>query len=623
MKLNSVPRSVSGALLIFAEVLVAGPQVCLATLNPTLVASFDGADSASRVRVVGGKLVAEGVVGAGLALADGEYVEISMSDLLSSSQGTLSLWVRPHWGYYQRSGDDLVSHTFASFRWADPKGGYFALTDGWWEPAGSPYTYFVFNNQIYDHTRCTTKYREGEWTHLVAVWQTTEPASITLYVNGTAATTKALTPGVAYRPASPLYVGTSSGAPLNGSRWLDGDLDEVALYAQALTVAEVAALYLSLAPQLRPGYQSPIDRVLAEVPYVPARDEQGRILETRAIFDEGMGWVTREGAIKTIERIKRARFNVYVPCVWHGRGTRYPSPLGITEGDRKFDGDDPLAGLIEVAHANGIEVHPWFTVALRQRDFLREFYTPETPESAFDLHHPDFRDFIVGVITDVVKRYDIDGVNLDFIRTMGLCTCSDCRAGYARKFGRELMQDKAALAPNGALETHLQQWQDEVVEAIVQAVSARAKSLRPALVISVDGHPGAPGFAPNPEGRAEIRWASRNLVDTVFAMDYRPLPDADTFDVTRAAFSVAEKQVLLLGNYDSALDKAPLPRVAGLVASLVSYTQRRWPGAVGLYLYSMLSDEQVEALRSGPFAESAKPAWGRSGAPASVKAVRQ
>ena len=68
----------------------------------------------------------------------------------------------------------------------------------------------------------------------------------------------------------------------------------------------------------------------------------------------------------------------------------------------------------------------------------------------------------------------------------------------------------------------------------------------------------------------------------------------------------------LPGNYERTEEGKVVPREGKLVADLIGYCQREWPGnGVGLYLYSMLSDEQIEALRTGPFEEEAVPKWVR------------
>ena len=38
--------------------------------------------------------------------------------------------------------------------------------------------------------------------------------------------------------------------------------------------------------------------------------------ESRAVLDEGLHWVGRNGAETVCRRIKSAGFNVFIPCVW-------------------------------------------------------------------------------------------------------------------------------------------------------------------------------------------------------------------------------------------------------------------------------------------------------------------
>ena len=102
----------------------------------------------------------------------------------------------------------------------------------------------------------------------------------------------------------------------------------------------------------------------------------------------------------------------------------------------------------------------------------------------YDMHMPGFRKYIVDIIMDVVKNYDIDGVNLDYIRTGGYCTSSFCQQDYQSKYGRDLLAD-LALSP---IPQEVRQWVAAAVEAIVQDVHDRVKAIKPHVIISVDGH---------------------------------------------------------------------------------------------------------------------------------------
>jgi uncharacterized lipoprotein YddW (UPF0748 family) len=153
----------------------------------------------------------------------------------------------------------------------------------------------------------------------------------------------------------------------------------------------------------------------------------------RAILDGDIELWTDEGQLNArIARVREARFNVYMPTVWQGRGTTWPSktvpwdPVLSSVNKASFD---PLRAMITKCHAAGIEVHPWFTVAFRWgKDYFPEFGLPdfaEGPHAAFDVHNPAFHNFIASLIVEVIANYDVDGLNLDFVRAIGLCARND------------------------------------------------------------------------------------------------------------------------------------------------------------------------------------------------------
>jgi uncharacterized lipoprotein YddW (UPF0748 family) len=98
-----------------------------------------------------------------------------------------------------------------------------------------------------------------------------------------------------------------------------------------------------------------------------------------------------------------------------GESGRAPSPYW-----------DPLAFAIEQAHARGLELHAWFN------PFRASFVSKRTPLAAnhvtrrrpdlirtygtfywMDPGEPDARRLALDVITDVVRRYDVDAVHID------------------------------------------------------------------------------------------------------------------------------------------------------------------------------------------------------------------
>lgn len=550
----------------------------LDTLGAKYVLSFDGdwQDSLNGILIErqGGTQISDGVIGSALSLGVGEYLALDASKLVNPAEGTIEFWVRPHWTQASSS-----SHTFLSMTWTDGRNGYFVLSRGWWEPDGAPFTYYIHNNQDYLYVTEQMLYSTTEWTHFACVWKIAPQGFVRFYVNGSkvgeVAPPATTTP---YPVSGPLFLGTDKGCPyLSQGRSADSDFDEIATFDKALDDGQIMSIYNAQNPN--PAHYPPIGA-------------DGYMQENRVIFDENEGWTTEQGARDTIRRIKAAGFNVYVPCVWHGSGTRYPATLAPSEPGLDLSGGDPLARLIKIAHENGIKVHAWFTVTLRQLDFLNAFYGPGTPPEAFDIERPDFGKFISDVIVDVATRYDVDGINLDYIRTMGLCSCSYCQTQYQAATGRNLLNDIAQAPATGNLPPYLQQWEDQAVEAVVRQVYLRIKDIKPSICVSADAHP-----VPDPdrEGRQAIQWANNGIVDLVFDMDYAEPPDSENHNLMRAQFNDPTKFIELLSNYLTSGDNI-IPADAGMVAQNIDRARRRWGDGVGIYWYPSLSDAQVSEL---------------------------
>jgi uncharacterized lipoprotein YddW (UPF0748 family) len=352
--------------------------------------------------------------------------------------------------------------------------------------------------------------------------------------------------------------------------------------------------------------------------------------ESRAIFDEGFSWLTPEQADKVLERVRRAGFNVFVPVVWHGRGVAWRSQRAPKEprwAEAKVDEKhDPLAYLIARAHRMGLEVHPWFTVALRQRDFLAEFHDEGTPKESFNIHLPAFREFIVELMLEVVRKYEVDGINLDYVRS-GMSECSSrnyycdvcvsryCIEDYRRKTGRNLRDDMDAVITRVDPRAYqsIGAWNGAAMDAIIETFSRKARALKPNLVISVDTH--ATYEYVLFQGANAVKWANDGWIDVVFHMEYGPL-EAFRWPLIRRAVEQLknpDQLVLLVGNFEaSRLNKENVwPREAKAVVELVRRSQSFRPNGNGaaLYEYAYLTDAQIELLREGPFKGAASSSW--------------
>ena len=577
--------------------------VCALSIVATQVASSpwdilskldDGADWITGIEFSGTspKLVHESISGNALRLEKGQCVRLKTRDFGKKS-GTISVWIRPQWNYYDAQGGSLRSHTLMSGKRVG--GGYFVLSDGWWEKnGGSEFTYFVADNRDRAPLKHRIVYRKNEWTHLSVVWTERGRGQLSLYIDGKLAAERS---GFGAKSSiSDFYIGCDHGTSIRANRWAIADYDLLRISQRALSATEIATLWhdgYSVVENLRKTRKHIRQHSLTTTKHVT---------EKRVLFDEGPSqWQTPEKTDALIRKLVSAGINIYIPCVWHGDGTRYPSNVAPKAAYARPG--DPLKYLISRAHENGIEVHPWFTITLRKKAFLRSFYDSYTPPDAFDVFNPNFRKFISDVVIEVVTNYDIDGVNLDYVRTMGGPRGPIKEKSYLSKYGRSLVADKQQYQGNGALEPHLQEFVDDAVEAIIMRISNATRTIRPDAVISVDGHPKPKVIAPSRQGRRERVWLEKGYIDEVYAMSYEERPDVDGFNLFVEESGLEGKVTMLVGAHNKHLKGYP-SRTPQQLLNLVAVARSSKSNGVAIYPLSRLTHKHLDALGRGPFRDT-------------------
>jgi uncharacterized lipoprotein YddW (UPF0748 family) len=327
----------------------------------------------------------------------------------------------------------------------------------------------------------------------------------------------------------------------------------------------------------------------------------------RAILDGDIPlWTQKEYVDRTLLRIKEAGFNVYMPTVWQGRGTTWPSHYAPWDVELKHvpkTGFDPLRYVIEKAHELGIEVHPWFTLTLRQADIFPQFVLPDAREPAFNVHDPEFRALIVSLVEEVVTKYDVDGVNLDYVRAIDLCLTPVCQAEYKALYGKSLAVDSTLFKVGSALAPSLVEYQASAVTAMVEGIAKHVRRARPRAVISADVFV---GHAPLNQGQVAVEWANKGLVDVLLRMDYYRRPNLASMAATKQELGNPDAQTFILSNMtlDDELGRGEkhYPREGTWLADTITDVNSRWPNTgIAVYFYKYLSDEQIDALRQGPF----------------------
>ena len=555
-------------------------------------------------------IVSEGKHGSALQLLDDAFAQIIPSSQISAKGGSISFWVKPMW-----DGGEKQSHTFVSMRWAHDKQSYMAISQGWWEPLGQNRLYFILSNQEFVHCSLPYTLEVNSWSMITVVWKSGNDGYCKIYIDGEKKAEHYMKYSGDYVSSNTIFLGSDKGATDQRGRDAQALIDEMLVVNRPFSDSEVLQYYNSQENDAAAAYEKKwkwLNEGLV-LPWQEKRNEEGVLLESRVIFDEDIHWAySKESADEILGRVKAAGFNVYVPCVWHGNGTYYPTHLTTIDSRLENvinDEYDPLAYLIEKAHSMDIEIHPWFTVMRRESSQYPEFYSEGVPEGAYDVHNKRFREFIINLMIDVVERYDVDGINLDYIRAMGICISSDCKVDYQNNTGYSLGKDYYLRYIDHDARSRIQNWQDNAVKEVVVNTAVKARALKQNLVISIDGHPKPPGMNRDLQGRDGLRWANEGYIDVVYNMDYNKMIDYKMADSVRDNLKRRKSMIMLLGNYDR-IDGVAVPRDGDLIAKYVEYTRRKWPDSgVAFYIYNLLNDEQISYLKNGPFNELALPYW--------------
>lgn len=155
---------------------------------------------------------------------------------------------------------------------------------------------------------------------------------------------------------------------------------------------------------------------------------------------------TENEIISTIERLKDAGIKtIFLETYFHGK-TIFPSYIlmkyGVTNQREEFAGFDPLEIWVREAHTRGMKIHAWFETFYvgntppekdvnsilavyphwgnkTKAKFDSEIAVPSISEHNgyfIDPANPDVKTFVLEVAEEILTKYDVDGINLDYIR---------------------------------------------------------------------------------------------------------------------------------------------------------------------------------------------------------------
>lgn len=263
-----------------------------------------------------------------------------------------------------------------------------------------------------------------------------------------------------------------------------------------------------------------------EMPFALSKASQYPKYEMRAVWItvlSGLDWPNtnalspqsiakqKKEICEQLDQFKAANFNTILMQTRVRGDVIYPSQIepytdALTGTCGKDPGYDPLAFIIDECHKRGMEFHAWVVaIPLGSDKHIRnqgnKSIARKKPSICMHYRgywylnpgHPEAKEYLFSVVKEIVSRYDVDGINFDYIRYPD---------------GRTRIPDQSTFRKYGKGKT-LAQWRRDNITEMVRYIYKGVKELKPYVKI---------GSSPLGKYRDTNRYSSRgwNAYNTVF-----------------------------------------------------------------------------------------------------------
>ena len=283
--------------------------------------------------------------------------------------------------------------------------------------------------------------------------------------------------------------------------------------ALAKTIPKEASNAVSLAAWLKQGGERK-----------PRRTADGALMETRYLYihpDVVRWWESVEKMKKTIAACAETGVNVLCPGIRH-HGYSYVHS-NVAPQRRNIPQDVDIFKLfIAEARKAGMAVLPHISCAQGGKE-LRELH-PEwtvinkdgsinmTEGGTSDMHHPGYQQHLLDYVRDIATRYDVAGIELDFIRVKVQSYSEERKRDFRERFGKD-------LATVGHSDPDYLRYCADSIDSIVRRAHEMLKEINPELALSAWGDPQLN------QGRNPIKWTNNGWLNWWSYAAYNTSPE--------------------------------------------------------------------------------------------------
>lgn len=268
------------------------------------------------------------------------------------------------------------------------------------------------------------------------------------------------------------------------------------------------------------------------------------------LFDDTLK--SRAGIAAMVDELADAGATAIVAQVARRHDAYYDSAVLPRTADPDLPADlDVLEELLTVAHDRGLQVHAWLSVAPTWHDTYADLPAPDgwvatehghladddadrwvtrTADGDWsqylDPALPEVRAHVVAVVTELVDRYAVDGIHLDYVRY------ESANHGYHPRAVDAYLEASGTSVVPEPTDAAWSAWRRDRATELIVEVAASLDQRAPHVLLSAatiswgpgPGHPDAPTFADTRTMTEALqdweRWALDGVVDAVMPMHY-------------------------------------------------------------------------------------------------------
>lgn len=348
---------------------------------------------------------------------------------------------------------------------------------------------------------------------------------------------------------------------------------------------------------------------------------------------------TRDRLATAIKDLRALNFNTIYPVAWNWGYTTYPSKVakrtvgssfmpkqsaGIlinrklteTEG---LEGRDVMQEMVVQGHKQGLAVIPWFEFgfmlpastdpagsdfAKLHPDWLTKkqdggilWKEGKDPRVWLNPFKPEVKKFIIDLVVEAIKKYDIDGIQFD--DHFGLPS----EFGYD-KFTVDLYKSEhqGKLPPKNFKDPEWINWRADRITALMRELFVAIKAANPKVIVSISPNPQI--FAKNFFLQDWAKWERQGLVEELLIQVYRDNLDTFAGELRKPEVKLASQNIPVGIGILTGVKPKPIPM--SQIQAQITAVRKQGLAGVSFFFYETLwkLTKESEAARKSGFKQA-------------------